>query len=127
MSYQKELARVLLDRGFLAEEPEVYGGFLPVKATMYKHVGQKLPASWSGHPLPLQGALPKCGKWISLIEVDEETASRFVGTFEDNQESYIVSGKLTCECKTINGVKVYYDGTMSNLMREVTRNVNYLD
>lgn len=124
MSYEKSLARALLDFGFLAIEKDFYGGWRSYDKSIYRHYGSDAQML---HPSKINGRLPQCGKWVSLTGVEETYAHVFAGTFTDAEQIYLVKAYLTCKCNKIKNATLFYDGTLSDLIRAVTKSSNLLE
>ena len=125
MSYKSDLAKALLELGFLAEQKNFYGGF-----NYYDHKINEHANAYQKHwynPPRLMGNSPVCGKWKILTDVDETMEEEFSDTFSDNNKVYLVTAKLTCDCEYIKGLNVFYDGTMSDLLKNVLKQGNWLE
>ena len=121
MSYEKDLARALLKLGRLGTDKNYYGGFSSSERDIYQHA--LIEQSYDR----LGGKDPLCGKWVKLIDVEEHSEHEFTDTFSDPAEVHYVEGKLSCECGLIDGEKLFYSGTLHELLGEVLKSTNLLE
>ena len=115
MSYNQALAEVMLRYGSVAESTQYFGGFKKYGGSIYQHMGRNLKQYYS-----TTAATPKCGGWLKLTHVHEDYEYTFDGTFsEHDARRHFVKGKVTCRCKKINQLNIYYEGTFDSLLRQV--------
>lgn len=120
MSYKRDLADALLLLGFLAPEKNYYGGYNTYDFDIYEHANLKPKSAY--YPPSLGGINPVCGKWERLHGVEEDYHYVFDGTDCDSGKEYIVEALISCKCGYITDLKLFYNGTMADLLQQVLSN-----